>query len=132
MMGACSENTFISGEHRNAMYGTLFVQPLVTWAARTALVDDGLDPDELHLLRLCPLAWLVDGSPTKLLRAPTRYGTVSLEVSRDDANRALTVEFTGDWKRKPKRVVLYPPPIPDLLTVTVNGRRYGARKPIEL
>ncbi|WP_152363169.1 hypothetical protein [Microlunatus speluncae] len=132
MMGACSDNTFISGEHRNAMYGTLFVQPLVTWAARTALVDDGLDPDELHLLRLCPLAWLVDGSPTKLLRAPTRYGTVSLELSRDDGNRTLNVKFGSDWKRKPQRIVLHPPPIPDLLTVTVNGRRYGARKPIEL
>lgn len=132
MLGACSENTFIAGEHRNAMYGTLFVQPLVTWAARTALVDDGLDPDELHLLRLCPLAWLVDGTATKLLRAPTRYGTVSLELSRDDENRQLDVKLDVSWKRKPKRIVLHPPPIPDLLRITVNGTGYPARKPIEL
>jgi len=132
MVGACSENTFIAGEHRNAMYGTLFVQPLVTWAARTALVDDGLDPDELHLLRLCPLAWLVDDEPTRLLRAPTRYGPVDLGFRRDDGERNLDVTFSARWRRKPNRVVLHPPPVPDLLRVTVNGTRYGARKPIEL
>ncbi len=127
MVGACDPGTFIAGEHRNAMYGTLFVQPMVTWAARHALVDDEIVDGELHLLRLCPLAWVPD---TTLDRAPTLFGPVDLRVRR--ANDTLVVTFTGDWKQRPRRIVLHPPPLDGLRYVLVNGRRYGADKPVVL
>ena len=40
--GAISPQTYINCEHRNAMYGNVFVAPLMTWCMRQAVIDDGV------------------------------------------------------------------------------------------
>ncbi|TDC51767.1 hypothetical protein E1212_11220 [Jiangella ureilytica] len=125
--GAVSPDTFISGEHRNAMYGTLFVQPLITWAARHAVIDDSLVDDELHLLRLCPLAWIRDDHETRFERMPTLHGPVSLRFRLSEDGQSLTVAYEGSWtERGPRRTLLHPPALPGLKWVLVNRQRYAA------
>ncbi len=132
MIGACSPDTFIACEHRNAMYGSLFVQPLVTWAARHAVIDDSITPGELHLLRLCPLAWISETEETSFERMPTQFGPMSLRFKLQADGRELAVTFSQTWKQKPGRIVLHCPPIPGLLFVIVNGRRRKAADTIVL
>jgi hypothetical protein len=129
--GACSPDTYIACEHRNAMYGTLFVQPMITWAARHAVIDDELADGDLHLLRLCPLAWLSDEEETRFDRFPTLFGPVGLRCRLSADRRSLTVHFQRP-PDPPRRTVLHPPPVPGLQQVVVNGRRYGAAHPIVL
>jgi len=125
--GAVSPDTYISGEHRNAMYGSLFVQPLITWAARHAVIDDSLVEDELHLLRLCPLAWVGADRQTRFERMPTLYGPVSLRFRLSGDGRTLTVDFQGSWvDRGPRRILLHPPDLPGLRSIQVGHRRYPA------
>lgn len=130
LVGACSPDTFIAGEHRNAMYGSLFVQPIVTWAVRHALVDDAIAEGDLHLLRLCPLAWVSDETRTTLDSAPTLYGVVDLGFQLSKDRRTLSVSFRGDWRERPRRIVLHPPPVPGLRWVVVNGRRHRADRTV--
>jgi hypothetical protein len=129
--GACSPDTYIAGEHRNAMYGTLFVQPLITWAVRHAVVDDAIAEGELHLLRLCPLAWVSSETEAVFDRMPTLYGPVDLRFRLSSDRRTLTVRYERPRER-PRRTVLHPPPVPGLRRVVVNGRRYDADDPIRL
>jgi hypothetical protein len=132
MVGGCSEQTFISGEHRNAMYGNLFVQPLVTWAVRHAVIDDSLVDGDLHLLRLCPLAWLSSAQDTVFDKMPTLYGAVSLSFRLSSDGDTLTVRWTGPRAERPRRVVVHTPPLPGLKRLVVNGRSYPAGHPIVL
>lgn len=104
-VGAVSQDTFISCEHRNAIYGNLFAQPIITWAARAAVLDDEIVDGELHLLRMVPQAWLDSASFEKM---PTRYGPATLRLSRTGS--ALHVTFSGQWHHPPKRIVLHQPP----------------------
>lgn len=132
MIGACSPDTYIACEHRNAMYGSLFVQPLVTWAARHAVIDDAITPGELHLLRLCPLAWVSATEEASFERMPTLFGPMSLRFKLQAEGRELAVTFSQTWQQKPSRIVLHCPPIPGLLYVIVNGRRRKAADTIVL
>ncbi|PZF80191.1 hypothetical protein [Jiangella anatolica] len=127
LSGAVSPDTFISGEHRNAMYGTLFVQPLITWAARQAVVDDTLVDDEIQLLRLCPLAWISAEHETTFERMPTLHGPVTLRLRLSADGQSLSVSYDGDWvDRGPGRTLLHPPALPGLKWVLVNRQRYAA------
>jgi hypothetical protein len=103
--GAVSQDTYISCEHRNAIYGNLFAQPIITWAARHAVIDDEIGENELHLLRMVPQAWLASSS---FERMPTRYGPATLRFSR--TGDTLHVTFSGQWHHPPKRIVLHQPP----------------------
>lgn len=132
LVGAISQDTFISCEHRNAIYGTLFTQPLITWTMRHAVIDDELREDELHLLRMCPLAWVSAERTTEFSRMPTHYGPVDLSFRLSNDGRVLAVDFSGRWHHRPRRIALYPPPVPGLRIVRVNGRSYSARKAVTL
>jgi hypothetical protein len=131
MMGGCSPDTFISGEHRNAMYGNLFVQPLVTWSARHAVIDDAIEDDELHLLRLCPLAWISADSETVFDRMPTLLGPVGLRFRLLADRSTLRITYTAPPTR-PRRTVVHTPPVPGLKWLVVNGRKYRAGQPVAL
>ncbi|SEE39358.1 hypothetical protein [Jiangella alba] len=125
--GAVSPDTYIASEHRNAMYGSLFVQPLITWTARHAVIDDSLVDDEIHLLRLCPLAWVSADHETTFERMPTLHGPVSLRFRLSEDGKSLTVGYDGDWAdRGPRRTLLHPPALPGLKWVLVNRQRYAA------
>lgn len=130
LMGAISQDTFISCEERHAIYGNLFTQPLITWLLRHAAIDDAIADNELHLLRMCPLAWLSSERRTVFKDIPTLYGTVTLELERSSDGRTLTVSFDGRWHHAPRRIVIHPPPHPGLKRIVVNGRGHGANRQI--
>jgi hypothetical protein len=125
LTGAVSPHTYVSGEHRHGMYGTLFVQPLITWAARHAVIDDSLTTGELHLLRLCPLAWISADSETVFDKMPTLFGPMSLRFRLSADGKTLNVTHTTTWAESPARIVVHRPPVPGLERLVVNGTVVG-------
>lgn len=132
LTGGLSQDTYVSSEHRNAIYGNLFSHPIVTWSLIHAVIDDSLVPDQLQLLRLCPLEWLSSSHLTRFEKIPTKYGPVTLRMKLSNDRRTLKVDVEGDWHHKPRRVVVETPPLPDLKWITVNGSKYRAGKRIVL
>ncbi len=119
--GSLSRQTRISCETRGGITGNVFSAPLAIYLARLAVIDDQLRTDELHLLRLAPLAWLKPGDACRFKQVPTEYGPVTLltEVGKD--GNTLDITFTPAFRAAPKKVVLHVPPLPGLKTVRVNG-----------
>jgi hypothetical protein len=132
LVGGISQDTYISCEHRNAIYGNLFTEPLITWATRHAVIDDEIVDDELHLMRLCPLAWITSSTVTQFARVPTIYGPVDLSFQLAVDGRTLDVTFTPSWHHQPGKVVLHSPPLPTLNVIRVNGRGHRADGMISL
>jgi hypothetical protein len=130
--GAISTQTFINCEHRNAMYGNVFVAPLMTWCMRQSVIDDQLAEGELHLLRLVPLAWISPSEETVFERMPTEYGPVDLRFKRSADGSTLDVTFAGRWRTRPGRVVLHAPPMSGLRNIVINGKSVEAKPTIEL
>ena len=130
--GGLSQDTYISSEHRNAIYGNLFSYPIVVWTILHAVIDDSLEDELLHLLRLCPLSWISSDTRTRFEQVATQYGPVDLEFGLAEDGRTLDVAVTGHWHHAPRRTILHLPPLPDVRTVVVNGRRYAARETIVL
>ena len=114
------------------MQGTLFSTPLAFWMARMALIDDEIVENELQLLRFCPLAWISSDKETILDELPTLYGNIKLRFSLSDDEKNLNVTFSGDWHDKPDRIVLHIPPLNELKTVTINGKKHKVRNKIFL
>jgi hypothetical protein len=130
--GAISPQTFINCEHRNAMYGNVFVAPLMTWALRQSVIDDQLAEGELHLLRLVPLAWISEKEETIFENMPTEYGPVNLRFKKSTDGKTLDVSFTGEWRTKPNKIILHSPPVPGLTKIRLNGKQHSASKSIEI
>jgi hypothetical protein len=130
--GAISNQTFVNGEHRNAMYGNVFVAPLMTWCLRQSVVDDQLADDELHLLRLAPIAWVSSAEQTVFDNMPTEYGPVDLRWKLSADGRTLDVTFAGRWREKPAKVLFHAPPVPGLSSVIVNGQPVATQGTVEL
>jgi hypothetical protein len=125
--GAISPQTFINGEHRNAMYGTVFVAPLMTWCLRQSVIDDQIAPGDLHLLRLVPLAWVSSEQETEFENMPTEYGPVDLTWRLSPDAKRLDIQFAPRWRQKPGRIVLHVPPVNGLSGITVNGQPLAAK-----
>jgi len=130
LIGAVSQNTYISCEHRHGMQGTQFAFPVGFMLARLAVIDDQIAPGDLHLLRFCPLAWLKTDEKARFLRMPTEFGPVDLTAGLSSDGKTLEVTFKGDWREKPGEVVLHVPPVPGLKKVSVNGKRYSLSKDV--
>jgi hypothetical protein len=130
--GAISPQTFINCEHRNAMYGNVFVAPLMTWCLRQSVIDDQLAPGELHLLRLVPAAWISDKEETSFENMPTEYGPVTLRFRRSADGKTLEVKFRGTWRDRPGKIILHAPPLTGLKKIRINGKNYGAKGEIEI
>lgn len=126
LVGAISQNTYISCEHRHGIQGTLFAFPLGIYLARLAVIDELIDEGNLHLLRFCPLAWLRTDRPACFLQMPTEFGPVDMTVVLSDGGSTLEVSLSGTWRDRPNEIVLHIPPVPGLKKVVVNGRRYSA------
>ncbi|MCP2257830.1 hypothetical protein LX15_001516 [Streptoalloteichus tenebrarius] len=124
LVAGISPHTFISNEHRHGVYGNLFTHPLLTWCVRLAVVDDEIAPDELHLLRLCPLAWVAADTETAFERIATLFGPVSLRFRLAPDHRTLTVSYQGRWRTPPKAVAVHAPPVPGLTTMKINGHAH--------
>lgn len=117
--GAMSQQTYTVCESRGGLTSNIFWIPAMA-LARLAVIDDEIAPDELHLLRLCPLAWLDDGGST-FEKMPTRFGPVDLQAGI--AGDQLQVTFSPRFRSKPLKVLLHIPPMPGLKSVTLNGKR---------
>lgn len=128
LTGAISPQTFISGEHRHGMYGNVFVAPLIVWCMRQAVVDDSLRQGEIHLLRLCPLAWISRQQETVFERMPTEHGPVNLLFGLSQDGTTLSLSFTAEWRDQPQRVVVHAPPIPGLQRLEVNGQTHDVSR----
>jgi hypothetical protein len=129
--GAISDQTFVNSEHRNAMYGNVFVAPLMTWSLRQAVIDDQLSDGELHLLRLVPKAWLSAEEETVFENMPTEYGVVNLRFKKAAAD-TLDVSFNAQWRDRAKKVVLHVPLVQGLTKIRLNGKVIDAQDRVEL
>jgi hypothetical protein len=125
--GAMSRHTSIGCEHRGGIGGTLFSVCLPIDLARLAVIDDQIKADELHLLRLVPLAWLKSDMQTKFEHMPTEFGPVTLRFQLQQAGRQLSVSFENQFRRAPKRIMLHVPPLETLKEVLVNGKSVPAK-----
>lgn len=119
--GSLSRQTYISCETRGGIAGTIFSAPLAIYLARLAVVDDQLQPDELHLLRLTPLAWM-QKKETVFENLPTEFGPVTLRFKLSADETKLSVAFKPRFRSAPKRILLHTPPIPGLKEITLNGK----------
>jgi hypothetical protein len=122
--GALSQNTYISCEHRHGIMGNLFATPLAFYATRLAVIDDQVRANELHLMRICPQAWISSAEETIFDNMPTEFGAVSLRFKKSADGKTLDVQFTPAWRHQPGKVVLHVPPVEGLKTVKVNGKKY--------
>ena len=120
--GGISQNTFISCEHRHGIQGNLFVAPMAAYLAKLAVIDDTIEPSSLHLLRICPLAWVSDKELTVFENMPTEYGPVNLTFGLVEEGKTLEVNFSGEWRNEPEEVVLHVPPVEGLRKVRINGK----------
>jgi hypothetical protein len=96
------------------------------------VIDDELAKNELHLLRLCPLAWVSAEQETAFEKMPTLHGDVTLRFRLSRDQRSLEVTFDTKWHGHPPKVILHTPPIRHLSRVVVNGRQHSAAREIAL
>jgi len=125
--GSMSRKTWISCETRGGITGTVFAAPLAIHLARLAVIDDELRPNELHLLRFMPLAWLGRGQEAVFERMPTVYGPVTLRTRAARDGRSLDVTFKPAFRQPPGKIVLHVPPLAGLRSVRVNGKALPCR-----
>jgi hypothetical protein len=121
--GAMSQQTYTVCESRGGMTSGIFWIPAFD-VARQAVIDDQLEEGKLHLLRLCPLAWL-EGKGSNFENMPTRFGPVDLKARLSGSRLDVTFSLrphspTPDTQRLSP--VLHVPPIPGLKSITLNGR----------
>jgi hypothetical protein len=120
--GAMSRQTRISCETRGGITGNVFAASLAVYLARLSVVDDQLRPDELHLLRLMPLAWLAPGKRAVFQQIPTERGPLTVETRLSSNGRTLEVVYRPQLRAPFAKVWLHIPPIPGLRVVKVNGK----------
>lgn len=123
--GALSQNTYISCEHRHGIQGNLFATPLAVYLSRLAVIDDQIEADTLHIMRLCPVAWVSSSQETVFENMPTEYGAVDLRFALSADGGTLAIELNGKWRDRPKQVIVHVPPISGLTNVTVNGKPFS-------
>ena len=125
--GGMSQNTYISCEHRHGIQGNLFVAPLAIYLAKLAVIDDQIEDDALHLLRLCPQAWLSKEEDCVWENIPTEFGPVTLKFRLSKNGRKILVDFSHDWKTGNPKVYIHPVPVEGVKRIVVNGRSYRNR-----
>jgi hypothetical protein len=119
--GASSRQTYTVCETRGGITGITPCLPNV-WLLRLAVIDDQVREDELHLLRLAPLAWLGADKEARFENMPTEFGVVSLTAALSPDGRELRVTFTPKFRTAPKRLVLHVPPVEGLTAIRLNNQ----------
>lgn len=119
LAAGASQQTYVSSESWETIFGTVFSSAtLVHLIVEAALEERG---DELHLMRMIPLAFLTNGGFT-WQNVPTSFGPVSLKAELNDAETRLNIELTPPSRFKPQAIYLHVPPIRDLEEIRVNGK----------
>lgn len=119
--GAISRQTYTVCEERGGASACCFWLPSIH-LARLAVIDDEIKENELHLLRLMPLAWLRTDRESKFENMPTVYGPVTLRAGLAQGGAEMRVSFTSKYRVAPERVVLHIPPVKGLKKVSLNGK----------
>ena len=132
LVGAISQNTFISCEHRSGIQGNLFAFPVAFYLAKLSVIDDQISQGDLHLLRLCPKAWIRTDDECRFEQIPTEFGPVNMKFHLTDDAKTLLLSFSGKWREKPGHLVLHVPQLPGLENIVVNGKDYGLPQTINL
>ncbi|HEY3457389.1 MAG TPA: hypothetical protein VGK64_22605 [Bryobacteraceae bacterium] len=127
-LGSLSKQTYIAAEHRHGIQCTQCATYLAFNLARLSVIDDEIVENELHLLRLCPAAWLTSTHDSVFEKMPTLYGVANLRFRLWDGGKTLSVVFNADWREKPSKIILHAPP--GVAHVIVNGKRQPARTQI--
>jgi hypothetical protein len=130
--GSISKQTYSACEHRHGIQSTQCPTYMAFYCARLSVIDDELAKDELHLLRLCPLAWIVADQETVFRKMPTLYGEVTLRFRLSKDRRSLEAAFDATWYGRSPKVVLHTPPVNGLMRVVLNGKHHSAVKEIVL
>jgi hypothetical protein len=125
--GALSRQTFSGCEMRNGVFTALFAYALPIYLARLAVIDDVVNPEALHLLRLVPLAWVSRTQETSFENMPTEFGPVTVRFKLVEQGRTLNVKFEPAFRQEPEKVVLHVPPVWGISGVIVNGHRMEAK-----
>jgi len=120
--GYVSQQTYTMCEHRGGVCG-LTPALVPGYLARLAVVDDQIAEDELHLMRMVPLAWLREDTESSFESIPTEFGPVSMMVRLADGGRHLKLTFFSRFMTPPPRVLLHVPRLSGLEVVTVNGEK---------
>lgn len=131
-VGALSQNTYISCEHRHGIQGQLIITGLGFRLAKLAVIDDQLKEGELHLLRLCPLAWISPEEESIMDNMPTEYGTVSLKFGKSADGKTLRIKFDADWRGHAPKVIIHGVPDPEIKKIVINDKSYPVGKEIVL
>ena len=118
--GAMSRKTYVACESRHGITGLTCMGRI--WILRLTVVDDEVRDDELHLLRLMPVAWLRKGQEAVFEKMPTIYGPVSVLTEVTKNGKTLNVTFTPRFRTAPRKVVLHHPSLSGLAKIKVNGR----------
>ncbi len=125
LTGAHSKQTYIACETRGGVTG--IAGHIGIYAVRLAVVDDLVEPDSLHLLRLVPHAWVPAGSPSRFENTPTVFGPIDLRFELSGGGQKLRVSFRARYHHPPNRTLVHVPPIPTLSQVILNGTTHAVR-----
>lgn len=115
--GGHCRGSFVGCETREGLFGVMNTLPLL--ATRQALIQES--GDELHLLRMAPLAFF-RGEGFGWEQATTEFGPLSISGRWDETQRSLTLDYKAPVRRRPARTFLHLPPFSDVAVVTLNGR----------
>ncbi|UCD30018.1 MAG: hypothetical protein JSV03_05960 [Planctomycetota bacterium] len=126
-VGTLSRQTYIGCEHRGGISGTPCSAPLPIHLARLAVIDDQLNHEQLHLLRMVPLAWVTADKPTVFERIATEFGPVSVRFQLQDEGKSLKVTFEPKFRHQPQQVLFHVPPLTSLREVVVNGQVFKVK-----
>ena len=125
--GSMSRKTRICCETRGGITGNVCSAPLAIYLARLAVIDDQLSPDELHLLRFMPLAWLSRDQPAMFRNVPTEFGPVTLETRLSRDGKTLNVTYKPAFRNPPRKVWLHIPQVEGLKTLKLNDKAIRVR-----
>jgi len=126
--GSLSKETYTGCETRGGVTGIPCAAATAAFVARLAVVDDELKPDELHLLRLVPEAWLAPGKASRFVRMPTTFGPVTLRTRRSRDGKTLTIDVKPRYHHAPNKTIVHVPRLEGVETVTVHGEEIAATK----
>jgi hypothetical protein len=132
LAGSISKQTYSACEHRHGIQSTQCPTYMAFYCMRLAVIDDEIAEGELHLLRLCPHAWISHEQETVFENMPTLYGLVTLRFRLSEDNRRVDIQFQPKWHHLAPKVVLHTSAMPDITHVVANGRRYGRKQEIAL
>ena len=125
LTGGSSRMTHVQCETRGGITGIAGHESI--YLLRLSVVDDVIEDDALHLLRLVPKAWLSDTMTTRFEKIPTIFGPVSISFRVHDRGRELSLSYESDFHHAPGKVIVHAPPLEGLAKIVINGEAHSVK-----